>query len=93
MGSVKLTETAIISVEVKSGNTLTDPATSMTITLWNAGGQKEIDNQAMTKDSTGKYHTDFTPSSTAISGKYYFDAKATDGSRVSIESGNFTVQE
>ena len=79
-------ETVICSIEVgdADGN-LADPSTSMKITITDNTNGIEVDDQAMTKDSTGIYHYDWTSSADAPLGIYYIVYTATDGSRISIE--------
>ena len=85
-------ETVICSCEVKNDEgTLIDPATSMTITIYNPVYTKVINTVAMTKDSTGKYHYDFQ-SSGNMAGKYSIEYWATDGTRISIEDETFNLE-
>jgi len=78
-------ETVICSIEVRDADgDLADPATSMKITITNNQNGIEVDAQAMTKDSTGLYHYDWTSAATAPLGVYYIIYTATDGTRVSI---------
>ena len=82
-------ETIICSVEVKnSGGTLTDPATSMKITI--IGTFAVVDNVSMVKDSTGKYHYDFDSTGKQV-GVYNAEFIATDGSRISKQRDSFNL--
>jgi len=83
-------ETVICSVIVRdNNNALKDPATSMNITITSPDGVDIVDDQAMTKDSTGNYHYDYTSLTTASSGTYTAKYIATDGARVTIEKETF----
>lgn len=88
-------ETIVAKVEVRNAETgtLTDPATSMKITITNPSGTKVVDDATMGKDAVGKYHKDYTPPSDAVLGKYVVKYVATDGTRVTIELDNFVVEE
>ena len=78
-------ETVICSVTVKnSSGTLVDPTTSMKITITHQNSTVEVNEQAMTKDSTGTYHYDWATTSATTRGPYIIKYIATDGSRVSI---------
>ena len=90
MNDFNLGETVICLIEVKDGSgAFVDPATSMTVTIWDPGNAKVIDVQAMVKDSIGKYHYDYTP--TIKTGTYIIKYIAIDSSRISIQKDNFTV--
>jgi len=79
-------ETIICSVEIKdSDGTLVDPETSMKITIADSTNGAEVDNQAMSKDSTGKYHYDWTSTSANLMGVYKIKYIATNGTRISIQ--------
>lgn len=86
-------ETVICSIEVRSNNTLTDPDTSMKISIWDAYNGAEVTDQAMTPDSTGKYHYDYTPSSTDHLGKYKVIYTAVHSGRTVKESASFMLEE
>jgi len=85
-------ETVICSVTVKnSSGTLVDPTTSMKITVTNNINGIEVDDQAMTKDSTGMYHYDWTSAASSEKGNYDVFYKATDGARISITKDAFDL--
>ena len=86
-------ETVICSVTITNSATgaLTNPATSMTITITDPTTVKVVDAQAMINDSTGKYHYDYTSASNAALGTYVVTYTATDGSRVSKQSDQFSI--
>jgi uncharacterized protein YfaS (alpha-2-macroglobulin family) len=81
----QLGETVICSVEVRNAaGTLVDPATSMKITITDNKNGTEVDDQAMTKDETGKYHYDWQTNTITAGGVYYILYTATNGTRISI---------
>ena len=85
-------ETVICSATVKTtAGVLYDPADSMKITITNYINSIEVDDQAMTKDSTGEYHYDWTSLATADKGTYTAIYKATDGTRITIQKDIFEV--
>lgn len=78
-------ETVICSVTVKdSDGNLADPSTSMKITITDNRNGLEVDDQDMTKDSTGQYHYDWQTAGVDLTGVYDISFKATDGTRISI---------
>ena len=87
-------ETVICSILVKnSADTLTDPATSMVIEITDPEGRYVVAAAtAMTKDTTGTYHYDYTPASNAVLGVYRIRYTATDGTRVSIGLDDFVLE-
>ena len=93
MASFRIAETVVCSITVTttSSGALTNPATSMNITITDPSGVKVVDAQAMTNNSTGKYSYDYTSLGTAISGKYVVVYTATDGTRVSKTNDSFDL--
>lgn len=84
-------ETMFQSVEVRDiSGSLIDPNT-IVITIIGPGGAG-IDEQAMTKDGTGKYHYDFLLATDAAVGKWRTEIKAESGF-IQIEQDEFTVME
>ena len=86
--------TVICSITVTNSVTgaLTNPATSMTIGVKDAGGAAIVAaGTAMTNDSTGKYHYDFTSTGVAI-GTYAVTYTATDGTRVTVVRDTFVLE-
>ena len=78
-------ETVICSIEVKNeSGVLVDPATSMKITITDNRNGVEVNDQNMTKDSTGMYHYDWNSSVNAPVGIYKIIYTAVDGTRTSI---------
>lgn len=96
MANFNLGETVICSCVVKdSTGTLKDPATSMKIEIdkvTSAGTvmQIVIAETAMTKDSTGTYHYDFTATTSGV-GNYRAKYVATDGTRITISNDSFSL--
>ena len=85
-------ETIICSCEVKdSAGVLKDPATSMTITLTDKFNVVKVNAVAMTKDSVGKYHYD-AQTVGWIDGQYKVEYKATDGTRITIETETLLLE-
>lgn len=87
-------ETVICRIEVRNAETgnLVDPATSMKITITDPSGAKKVDNQAMSPDALGKYHTDYTIPTDGGLGRWNVEYVATDGARITIERDTFTVE-
>ena len=85
-------ETIICSITVKDGATLTDPATSMNISIYDPQGGINISSTAMTKDSTGTYHYDYATASLTLMGVYSVVYTATDGTRITIEKETFSLE-
>lgn len=86
------TETIVCSITIKSTTgVLTNPATSMTVTITAPNNTAVVSAQAMTNDSTGLYHYDYTPASSVSLGEYKVRYTATDGSRVTIQDDVFNM--
>ena len=86
---LELGDTAVCSITVKSGVNLTDPTTSMKITITDPDGTAIVNDVAMTKDSTGTYHYDYLPVKLGI---YTVTYTATDTTRVSKHKDQFRVR-
>ena len=67
-----------------------DPATSMTISIWDSQNGTEVTDAAMTKDAVGKYHYDYQAS--GVIGRYTVLYTATDGTRISIQKDTFNLE-
>lgn len=78
-------ETVICSIVIDEEGVLTDPSTSTKITITDSQKSIKVNDQAMAKDSTGKYHYDWDTSSLSLAGIYTISYKAIDTGRVSIE--------
>lgn len=93
-GTFQINETVICSAEVRTYlGVLTDPATSMKITITDPAGVVLVNDVAMTKDTgTGLYHYDFNPSPTASRGSYNIKYTATDGVRITIQRDSFILE-
>jgi hypothetical protein len=85
-------ETVICSASVTSSGTLTDPATSMKITIIDPTETEVVSLAVMTKDATGLYHYDYNPAVSAILGAYKIKYVATDGTRITIQPDTFTLE-
>ena len=91
MATFQIGETVICSITVKNdAGVLTDPASSMKITITDPRGNTVVASQDMVKDSTGMYHYDYLVAS-AIR-KYTVIYTATDGSRITIVTDSFEVE-
>jgi len=88
MADFILGETVICSILVtNSAGVLTDPATSMKITIKDSRNGLEVNDIAMVKDATGTYHYDYTIA--GVKGIYDVLYTATDGTRISKELDTF----
>jgi uncharacterized protein YfaS (alpha-2-macroglobulin family) len=86
-------ETVICSATVKtSAGVLTDPATSMKITIYDPNDTVIVNDVAMTNDGVGLYHYDFASSSTYVMGTWEVYYTATDGTRISKTKDTFTLR-
>ena len=87
-------ETVICSASITDDNgNSKDPSTSMKITITDFQNGFEVNDLAMTKDSTGEYYYDYTLDTDALKGYYTALYKATDGKRITIEKDTFEVIE
>jgi hypothetical protein len=95
-------ETVICTAEVENpdsviaplgsgGHTLTDPVTSIKITITNSAGTAVVTAQAMSKDSAGLYHYDYNPAVDAVLGSYITKVIVVDGTRTTIQVGGFIL--
>jgi len=86
MANFDIGETIICTATVKdaSGN-LHDPVTSMKITITDVQNGIEVNDVAMTPDSTGIYYYDWHTAITNFPGAYTILYKATDGTRITIQ--------
>ena len=89
-------EAIICEIEVRDEDgVLVDPATTMTVTITDPDGTVVVGSpspQAMSQDSTGVYHYDYTPGPSTVLGWYLVHYVATDGARVTIEDDGFTLE-
>ncbi len=86
--------TVICSVTVLDSVTgaLTNPATSMTIGIKdNVGSIIVAASTAMTNDSTGKYHYDFSSAAAPV-GTHQVTYTATDGTRITVQRDTFVLE-
>ena len=67
-----------------------NPATSMKITIKQAGGAVLIDGVDMVNDSTGKYHYDFATANRPV-GFYEATYVAVDGARIASVKDVFSI--
>jgi hypothetical protein len=85
MESYHVGETVICEIEIRENGVLTDPDTSILVSVVRKYPSPETiqDFTAMTKDDTGQYHYDFQ-SAGNDGGIYRFVLKLTDGTRISM---------
>lgn len=83
-------DTAICEIAIKDTATgaLDNPDTSILIDIYDHDNTLVVDGQAMTPDTTGKYHYNYT---TASPGEHTVHYKTTDAARVSSGVDYFTV--
>lgn len=62
-----------------SGGTLTDPDTSIKVTITDPDGTAKVDDQAMTKDSTGIYDYYYNTTTSSVKGHWRGEVVAIDG--------------
>lgn len=85
-------ETITLKATVKdTDRALANPTTSITVTVKDPAGTTKVDAQAMTNDSTGKYHYDYAIPSDATAGEWDVEVTASSG-KPSIERHAFTVE-
>lgn len=84
--------TVVCSITIKDAGVLTDPATSITVTVYDPSNTAVVSAQAMSKDSTGTYHYNYTSSASAIRGEYIVIYTATDGSEVTKQKDTFYLE-
>ncbi len=85
-------ETYILSLEVKdSSGDYYDPITSVTAEIIDSAGSTKSSG-SMTKDSTGKYHYDYTIQSSDATGIWQAKVTCVDGTRTTIKTINFLVE-
>lgn len=69
-----------------------DPATSVNVSVYKDGTATPlISDAAMSKDSTGNYHYDFQTTG-LTTGKYRARVTDTDGTRIVIRDGVFSLE-
>ena len=86
-------ETIVSELEVRDQNyTLVDPSSIPKIDITDPAGTSVVTAQSMTKVTTGKYSYDYTPAGTAVLGWYGVKITVTDGGRVTIARGGFTLE-
>lgn len=85
-------ETMRQSVEVTDTNGALVDADSIVITIVDPEDIEQVSAQAMTNDSTGKYHYDYLIAADAEKGEWKTEIKAVKGF-TAIEQDEFTVME
>lgn len=94
MATFQIGETVVCEIEVKdSDGTLTNPADSMTISIYDPQNTAVVTDGNMTKDSTGCYHYDYLSASTALHGEYRVRYTADDGTRITIGIDTFRLED
>ena len=85
-------ETAKLTCEVtNSAGTLTDPGTSMKITVTDPTGTDQADAQDMTKDATGTYSYHYDIGASAELGVWTYECVAVNNAHTTIKGGSFEV--
>lgn len=85
-------ETVICISEVTNDDgDFVNPSTSMTLSITDNRNGKEITDQAMIEDETGKYHYDWQTTASTLLGTYYISYKAVNSSRVSIAKDSVEI--
>jgi hypothetical protein len=65
----------------------------MQITIWDPNGKVVVNDQAMTEDSTGLFHYDYTSTDpTSAQGEYFVLYVANNAGRISEETDVFTLK-
>ena len=101
MASFDRGETVICSIEIKDStgaykdpsDDIASPSTHTKITISDHQNGVEVNAVGMTRDSIGKYHYDWASTSTDLCGRYTVLYKATDDSRITIETDTFELEE
>lgn len=84
-------ESVVAEIEIRNkAGVLSDPGTSIKITIDDSAGAEKVAAQAMTKDSTGKYHYNYDLAGDAATGTWNVEVFA-DNTLVTIEADTFTV--
>ena len=87
------TETAVCTIENKdSTGAYVDPATGVTVSVYDPYGTAVVTDAPATKDAVGKYHYDYTSAADALLGRYVAIAKITDGSRITYKKSAFYIE-
>lgn len=85
-------ETITLKAIVKdTDRALANPTTSITITVKDPDSATKVDAQAMSNDSTGKYHYDYAIPSDATTGVWRVEVTASSG-KPSLEQHSFVVE-
>jgi len=85
-------ETITIEAIVKdTDRALSNPSTSIVVSVKDPDGVTKVDEQAMSNDSTGMYHYDYAIPSDAVVGVWDVQVTASSG-KPSIEQHVFTVE-
>ena len=71
---------------------LVDPTTSVKVDIWDSDGTKQVDNQDMTKVSTGIYEYYYNTSTSSATGNWRGVVWAVDSSYTSEGSFGFKVR-
>ena len=77
-----------VKVDYRENRALTD-LTTITITIYDPMNNVIVDGVAMTHDSTGKYSYDYTPSGTAIHGRYTAEVTTTQPGEEPVIGTNY----
>lgn len=96
MNTFQVGDTVVVShtVQKKVSNVWTDydPATSITVSVYDPTGTIDVTAAAMTKDSTGYYHYDYQSAGKSV-GTYRARVTDTDGTRITVKDGFFQLED
>lgn len=93
MALFEIGETIRCSIEIRdSAGTLTDPATSITITIFDPNGLEVVSAVGMTNDGVGLDHYDYTSAMTVLAGEYTVLYIATDGAVITKQKDTFVLE-
>lgn len=85
--------TIVCSITIKDDGVLTDPATSVTITIYDPMNTAVASAVTMLpKDDVGLYHYDYNSSSTALRGEYIVIYTSTDGTKITKQKDTFYLE-
>jgi uncharacterized protein YfaS (alpha-2-macroglobulin family) len=92
--SYKKGETVTVNYTVRdTSGVLADPSNGCTCKITNPKGSVQVNDLAMTKDSTGVYVFRYTPTSSNVTGLWWVKATATHGSIIEMKESQFILEE
>ena len=93
MASFERGETVTLELLTKNRKTLvlSDPATGITVEVWDSAGALVVNGTAMVKDAVGEYHLYYTLPAQAPLGVYQVLYTVADGANITKQRDSFTV--